>query len=224
MPTYSEVQAKILANLGTGSQITALKHQEVENDLLLFAKEIAESQWVTGDLKMIDCTNDYIELHFITQGLSWGMGKVGGEREGWAICNGNNLTMNRTGRVPMGWGTNNAFDSRGVNIKQPNMKTAVGGSVDYGANSHTLTVQEMPTHVHGIPTHGASGDGFAGTNYSGYTQAIPGAIPNQLYVQLTDRPPTTPKPNNTYNTQQTGSSIAHNIVQPSMVTLFIQKL
>jgi microcystin-dependent protein len=123
----------------------------------------------------------------------------------------------------MGWGTVSSTDSNGHDIRQPYIKLN-GLPVKYGNNSEALTVNQIPTHGHYIPTHGSESGGWAGSNYSNYTQAFIGAIPNQLYVQLTDRGGTTSKPNNSYSAQQTGGGAIHNNVQPSMVTLFIQKI
>jgi microcystin-dependent protein len=203
MPTYSEVQAKILANLGTGSQITAEKHREVENDLLNFARDIAESQWLPGDVKEVDCNSQYITLHFEDDG----MGKVGGPREGWAICNGNNLTKNRMGRVSVGFGTL----GNTVYTMETNGSPNIGG-----AQTHALTVTEMPRHGHkfgplfrdsnladnNMPPRGSN------ATVKGYAQtAVTGGAGSGEFENTT-----------------TGTAVAHNNMQPYIVTLFIQKL
>jgi microcystin-dependent protein len=215
MSRASELIQTINTLLAPGSNITANEHKQVEASIVNFAA----SQWVTGDIKMIDCTNEYITENFEDNGK----GIDGTLRQGWAICNGNNGTMNRTGRVPMAWGKVPATDGNGWNIQQPYIKLD-GQPVLYGNYGEALSVAQMPTHGHYVQTHGSDGGGWAGTNYSGYSQAFPGAIWNQLHVQLTDRNGNTAKPNASYSTQQTGGGAAHNNVQPSMVTLFIQKI
>jgi microcystin-dependent protein len=187
--------------LTTGSGITASKHRDVEASIVNFAA----SQWVTGDLKMIDCTNDYIIDNFEPNGK----GKVGGPREGWAICNGNNLTMNRTGRVPMGWGNVTSTDGNGWDIRQFNMKNPDGTPVAWGNNGEALTVTQMPSHTHDFQIRQDSSS-------------------SGNYLTLSD---TKNSDEGTWGTDSTntrilanGGGAAHNNVQPSMVTLFIQKI
>ena len=88
MLKYNDVLSSIRTNLAPGTLITADKHRQVEKDLLDFA----ENQWLYGnlygDIKKVFCTDDYIDTHFDETGK----GIIGGEREGWAICNGNNAT------------------------------------------------------------------------------------------------------------------------------------
>lgn len=205
--TKTEVIQSMQAALSPGTNITASIHQGVEESIINFAA----GQWLTGDLKMIDCTNAYIELHFITQGANWGKGKVGGDREGWAICNGNNNTMNRTGRVPMGWGTA-GYDGNG-SIAQPNMKTPSGGSVDYGNNAESLSVTQIPTHYHYFP-----GDDGLNKDSGNWTSRYDG---NFAYDANSNNSSGSGK---VYKTTNTGGGDKHNNVQPSMVTLFIQKI
>jgi|LakMenE18May11ns_1017448.scaffolds.fasta_scaffold9765654_2 hypothetical protein len=217
MPTYNEVQAKILANLGTGSQITAEKHREVENDLLNFARDIAESQWLPGDVKEVDCSSAYIAIHFEDDG----MGKVGGLREGWAICNGNNLTKNRMGRVSVGFGSlGNTVYTMDIN-GSPNIG---------GAQTHALTVTEMPPHKHGFRIYDADdlnwnsqGTVSGGVyNHPVGTDNNPGGSSylNYTDVKVTGGVGSTLEGNNTVSPVVS----AHNNMQPYIVTLFIQKL
>lgn len=80
----------------------------------------------------------------------------------WAICNGQNNTLNLAGRVVVGWdGTaNNALD---INIADnPDLPEAVRAQLNYartgntgGGNTRRMTVDQMPAHNHG---------GVTGTN------------------------------------------------------------
>jgi len=60
---------------------------------------IEAMQWRTGDVKEVDCNAAYVAANFDSTGLGIN------EREGWAICNGNNGTRNRAGRVGVAYGT-----------------------------------------------------------------------------------------------------------------------
>ena len=123
MPTtaYTTV-SQLISNLlpsGSPAGITADNHRTVELALLAFA----EGQWVTGDIKEVDCTQAYIldPANFIQSGTEKGKGTVGGPRDGWAICNGLNGTRNRTGRVSVAWGDVTPLGASGEASTQPNI-------------------------------------------------------------------------------------------------------
>jgi len=193
MITYNEVLSNIQNKLADSDNIKALRHQDVNLSILNFT----DIQWLTGDIKEIDCTNAYINLNFETAGTNIGKGKVGGEREGWAICNGNNGTKNRTGRVSVGYGSSPfgwvsaIFSSIG-----PNNYTPV-----YGGSKDAVVVE----HTHNYQTRG-------GTLYNGEDS-------NKFRDNSTN-----PGPFNTYTTDPTGVSGTDKNLQPYIVTLFIQKL
>jgi hypothetical protein len=133
MLTYSKVLNDILIKLASGTSITAEEHRSVEQALLEFARD----QWLTGDIKKINCTNQYRADNFD----EYGMGT--GERLGWHICNGLNNTRNRTGRVSVGYGKVQPYDpgnakpypSVGDEIETP----VIDGSKDAIVVSHTHT-------------------------------------------------------------------------------------
>jgi microcystin-dependent protein len=210
MPTYNEVANLILTNLDDAvpGGITAAAHRSVENALLNFAKEIAEAQWLKGDIKEVDCTQQYIADNFESNGL----GK--NERLGWAICNGfQGLTKNRTGRVSVGYGVNGA-DTNGVSIAQTNIGATIAAPVIGGEKNHTLVVTEMPRHRHdsllfsegGVGNFAGGQGGTAGGDGTGLTRYTGGAGSGET------------------NNLTTGTAVPHNNMQPYIVTLFIQKL
>lgn len=55
--------------------------------------EKLEAMWLPGDIKELACDATYITANFDNTGLGINL------RQGWAICNGNNGTINKKGRV-----------------------------------------------------------------------------------------------------------------------------
>lgn len=156
--------------------------------------------WQTGDIKEIACDETYLAANFDVTGLGIN------ERAGWAICNGQNGTINKKGRVSVMLDTSQAeFNELG--------KTG-------GAKTHTLTTNEIPSHRHYVPT-GGDNQIDDGNYINGYIQGR-----NNPDDRVN---PTNMNDSSTYNmpnhfTTFTGGGVAHNNLQPYIVTLFIQKL
>lgn len=104
--TRSEIQTQI-ETIATGVPNTALK---IRNVLGVLADGTAQ----TGDIKEIDVSTSYISANFDITGL----GK--NERLGWAICNGNNGTRNRNGRVAIQYDPTN-FPTLGAAVGSNNV-------------------------------------------------------------------------------------------------------
>ena len=208
MATYNEVSQLILDLLPTGNQIRSVDHRTVEQAILDFAK----SQWVAGDVKEVDCTNQYIIDNFESDG----MGK--NERAGWAICNGNNGTRNRTGRVSVGYGVTGAsgapsFTSVGATMNAP----VLGGSKDAVVVDHNHEYQDAYfAEVNGhTPAGDIAGSGRSdGDNGYYYRNRNGGASLNP--APIGQRPLT--------DNASFGQSGENKNMQPYIVTLFIQKI
>ncbi len=111
----------IIDLIADGVPNTALK---VRNAL----KALSVGTGVTGDVKEIDVSNAYLLANFDPTGLGIN------ERLGWAICNGNNGTRNRGGRVPMQY-----------NATYPTLG-ATGGSADAVVVSHTHALTQIKAY------------------------------------------------------------------------------
>lgn len=111
--TRAEYQS-LIDVIATGEPNTALEVRTILNAL-------ADGSYLTGDIKMVNCSNVYLTANFDSTGL----GIL--ERLGWAICNGANGTVNMNGKVPLPYGS--SYLTLG----------ATGGEVN-----HTLTVSEVP--------------------------------------------------------------------------------
>lgn len=108
-------------------------------------KALSEGAGVTGDVKEIDVSTAYIASNFDPTGLGIN------ERLGWAICNGNNGTRDRSGRVPMQYST--TYPTLG----------AIGGSPDAVVVEHSHTFSPNTNMNFG------SGDGVSRARVSAET-------------------------------------------------------
>jgi len=179
----TDITAKITA-FESGQPNTAEALRDILTDL---ASGFAQ----TGDIREIDVSNAYLTANFDASGLGIN------EREGWAVCNGNNGTRNRGGRVPL----------------QYNSEYAVLGTTG-GSATQTLTQNQIPSHRH---NNGVSNDNVNPFVY-GATQAdMPGSATSDIRDEGNSR-------NAQGFTSYTGSGEAHNNMQPYIVSLFIQKL
>lgn len=145
----SDIQVLIDA-IATGEPNTALKVRTVLN-------AIADGTAQTGDVKEIDVSNAYLNANFDVTGLGIN------ERLGWAICNGQNGTRNRSGRVAMAYDATN-YATIG----------AIGGSKDavVVTHSHGVTVGNVNNGAIGgeVANHTARWDSGSGTFLSGTTE------------------------------------------------------
>lgn len=95
---------------------------------------LADGATFTNEVKELDVPQAYIAANFDASGLGTN------EMLGYAICNGNNGTRDRRGRVPMQYSS--VYPTLG----------ATGGS-----STHVLALNEIPSHSHTVPANNGSG-------------------------------------------------------------------
>jgi microcystin-dependent protein len=138
--------------------------------------------------------------------------------KGWALCDGQLLPINQNQALFSLLGTTYGGDGR-VNFGLPNLQGNVpihmGGGHTLGERGgeqgHTLSISEIPTHVHTLQASSADGDGPAPANAtlagSGTVQIYNGTLTN-----LTSLLPST--------VANVGGSQAHLNMQPFLVLNF----
>lgn len=120
---------ELIAGLATGEKNTAA---EVRT---LFS-HIVQSIYLPGDIKEVDCSNEYIAANFTENGLGIN------ERTGWAICNGLNGTQPRGGRTSIAYG--DEYSDLG----------ARGGSKNAVVVAHSHTVSGIKKYNNSFGTNG----------------------------------------------------------------------
>lgn len=134
---------------------------------------------LSGTIKIIEVSNAYLAANFDPTGLGINL------ELGYAICNGNNGTRDWRGRVPMQYST--TYPTLG----------ATGGS-----STHTLTINEIPSHNHNVAYRAGNASGGGA-----------------------ERPLDNTGVSSTFNqTAFSGGGQAHNNMQPYIVTLVLMKL
>ena len=200
-PTKSQILERITGYLVHSGGIIAEEHNEIETALL---DVLFTDRPLLGDIKEVACTDTYISLNFETSGTNIGRGKVGSERYGWAICNGSNGTIDKRGNVSIG------YDS----VSYPTLAPLGVAGNQGGAKTHTLNVQEMPPHSHNVIPYA----GVQGTNANAH---ISSGVNGASYEKTGT---TGGAGSSTAGNTTGGSTVAHNNMQPYIVTLFIQKI
>ena len=157
--------------LGTGEKNTAL-------EVRTFLSHLIQSIFLPGDIKMVYCTQEELLTDYDATGI--GIGK----RAGWGQCNGLGGRPAFGGRVPLG--RNDTYWEIGARG---------------GAERHTLTISEMPSHNHTMSNQSNGHNGSGKVTAGGEN----------------------PEGNNPY-TDNTGGGLSHNNMQPYIVVLYLIKL
>lgn len=182
--------------LADQSTIIASEHREVETAIV---DSIFTDKSLIGDIKEIACTQQYINDNFEPNSNTFEEGKAfsTSERVGWAICNGKNGTINKMGRVAIGYDP--------INYQLG----SVAGSNTGGEKTVTLQEPQMPIHNHGYTGRDGRGWPRDSADTIGGSEGDSGWY--RSYVRNT-------------KIENKGGGQAHNNMQPYIVTLFIQKI
>lgn len=149
MSSKTTIQDLINTNLASSSDITASELRAVFNAFL-------NDSSILYEVKELDVNNAFITANFDGTGL--GINSF----EGWAICNGDNGTKDRGGRVSI------AYDS----VNYPTLGV-VGGSEDAVVVEHSHTVANYAgntltsTRIDASTLIGIGGDTTSTTGVSG---------------------------------------------------------
>ena len=156
---------------------TDLKRGTIQELITFIAPLVSAMQF---EIKTFHVNSAFITANFDGTGLGTNL------MLGFAICNGNNGTINKDGRVGIAYGaTHNVIGQFG------------------GSATHTLTINEMPSHSHGLPMD------LAGVLE--IQSIVNSGAADEGYSEVT---PTGAK----------GGGQAHNNMQPYIVELHVMKL
>lgn len=143
-------------------------------------------------------TQAYIDANFDMSGLGINL------MLGYAICNGNNGTINKDGRVGIAYGTT----------------TNVIGQFG-GEKTHVLTSNEVPAHSHFIFANNTSNTALGPSSNYVAKERDTGGSGDKFAYGVSDGGGTTPSVG---KTSQSGGGAAHNNMQPYIVELHVMRL
>ena len=124
---------------------------------------------------------------------------------GWALCDGNNNTPDLRGRFVLGSGAGTNLTARTIGQKG-------------GEETHTLTTNEMPSHIHGVTDPGHAHQIYNDDSRGGW---------NSGAYYASDRKQSTSwsQANSTgISIQSTGSGAPHNTLPPYYVLAYIMRV
>jgi hypothetical protein len=126
-----------------------------------FKRNRLDQVWLTGDIKEVDCTIEYMQENFDITGLGIK------ERTGWAISNGNNNTRDRRGKMSVQYDITKLY---------ANELGKTGGE-----ETVRLTEGQLPKHAHQLDSENVGGGststvsdafGFGTNGHGNYTGEV----------------------------------------------------
>lgn len=170
--------------------------------MLMYSGASAPDGWVFCDGSSLDAeSNTAYEALWSAIGTTWG----GSGKSSFKVPNMQNVTP-----VGVGAGSPNNDSTHGSNAQFPNSPRPV--NTKYGAQRHTLTLSEMPSHTHDYQDKRLNGIS---------AERVGGAY--EVAVQLGDHNRTSDRTGGNSG-DGNGNAEPHNNVQPSLYVNFIIKL
>lgn len=167
---------------------TDLKSGTIQQLLDLLRPLVGKLQF---ELVHLDVPTQYVLDNFDATGLGKNLCL------GFALCNGQNGTINRDGRTSIGYGTTFNFP----------------GFLN-GNATHTLTEAQLPIHSH---LNGVADDNGNLFVYESVTDGLPGLATASVQTENTPR-------TKQGRTSQVGTNQSFSLMNPSVVTIIMMKL
>ena len=202
----TESDEKRIATL-VEKKFTQLSNETITDsikNLGLLAKEIQKGGDLTlpANLNVTADLNVTGKLNLLPEGtvVMWTKSEI---PDGWVKCNGENKTPDLRGRFVLGGGNGNELTNRTL--------SATGG-----AETHTLTVAQMPYHRHQLTDD-------AGNQHLALSDLNLGAN-HAAGRYLSDGPNETGSDTGIKQTSSSGSNGSHNNMPPYFVLIYIMKV
>ena len=158
---------------------------KIAKDLQTGALTIPGNLTVTGTISGNGITSSNNVFNLLPKGIILSYYSTN-PPSGWVLCDGTNNTPDLKGRFILGSGQGTGLTNRNHNDKG-------------GTETHTLTIDEIPSHTHDIKLQGDNNDYHTNYRWGGGNVGT------------------------TYKTENTGGSLPHNNMPPYYVLTYIMK-